>query len=84
MTPPSKLLYAAGIDRPDRRACSAEQTWRNCAHRPDPGAQVQALRRSVQAFKALGGGWEVPTDLPLPGPDDFKQARLKPATRRAA
>ena len=21
------------------------------------GAQVQALRRSVQAFKALGGGW---------------------------
>jgi NodT family efflux transporter outer membrane factor (OMF) lipoprotein len=52
--------YAAGIDDLSS-ALSAEQTWRT-ARTALTGAQVQALRRSVQAFKALGGGW-APTAL---------------------
>lgn len=35
---------------------SAEQAWRGLRAQLT-AAQVQALRRSVQAFKALGGGW---------------------------
>ncbi|MCC5647862.1 TolC family protein [Nostoc sp. CHAB 5824] len=35
----------------------AERTWRN-ARQALSGARVDALRRSVQAFRALGGGWE--------------------------
>ena len=34
----------------------AEQTWR-ATRTQLTSAQVQALRRSVQAYKALGGGW---------------------------
>lgn len=37
-------------------ALSAERTWRT-ARSALTSAQVAALRRSVQAFKALGGGW---------------------------
>ena len=47
--------YAAGVDDLTS-ALTAEQTWRT-ARTALTGAQVQALRRSVQAFKALGGGW---------------------------
>jgi multidrug efflux system outer membrane protein len=47
--------YAAGVD--DLSATlSAEKTWRG-ARSALTDAQVEALRRSVQAFKALGGGW---------------------------
>lgn len=35
---------------------SAEQSWRS-ARSQATAARSQALRRSVQAFKALGGGW---------------------------
>jgi NodT family efflux transporter outer membrane factor (OMF) lipoprotein len=35
---------------------SAEQAWRN-ARTASIAARTQALRRSVQAYKALGGGW---------------------------
>ena len=35
---------------------STEQNWR-AVRAQLASAQVQALRRSVQAYKALGGGW---------------------------
>jgi len=38
---------------------TAERTWRS-ARTALTSAEVQALRRSVQAFKALGGGWTPP------------------------
>ena len=47
--------YAAGLTDLTT-ALAAERTWRT-ARTALTGAQVQALRRSVQAFKALGGGW---------------------------
>jgi NodT family efflux transporter outer membrane factor (OMF) lipoprotein len=37
-------------------ALSAEQSWR-AVRAQLTAAQVQALRRTVQAYKALGGGW---------------------------
>ena len=37
-------------------ALSAEQSWRTTRSQLT-AAQVQALRRTVQAYKALGGGW---------------------------
>jgi outer membrane protein, multidrug efflux system len=39
---------------------SAEQTWRSVRAQLT-SAQVQALRRSVQAMKAIGGGWPAQT-----------------------
>lgn len=58
----SRKRYAAGID--DLTAVlTAERTWRG-ARTALTGAQVQALRRSVQAFKALGGGW-IPPAAPI-------------------
>jgi NodT family efflux transporter outer membrane factor (OMF) lipoprotein len=47
--------YAAGIDDLTA-ALSAERTWRS-ARTALTSAEVEALRRSVQVFKALGGGW---------------------------
>ena len=41
-------------------ALNAEQSWR-AIRAQLTAAQVQALRRSVQAYKALGGGWPAPT-----------------------
>lgn len=38
-------------------ALSAERSWRGVRAQLT-AAQVQALRRSVQAYKALGGGWD--------------------------
>ena len=35
---------------------AAEQSWR-ATRAQLTSAQVQSLRRSVQAFKAIGGGW---------------------------
>jgi outer membrane protein TolC len=50
--------YSAGIDDLTT-TLQAERTWRN-ARTALTSARVQALRRSVQAFKALGGGWSPP------------------------
>ena len=51
-----RIRYRAGLD--DVTAVlSAEQTWRT--DRSDlTGERVQALRRAVQTYKALGGGWD--------------------------
>ena len=54
----SRRRYAMGIDDLST-VLTAERTWRS-ARTALTGAQVQALRRSVQAFKALGGGWTPP------------------------
>ncbi|HLZ81938.1 MAG TPA: efflux transporter outer membrane subunit [Caulobacteraceae bacterium] len=51
----ARANYAAGVGDLTS-ALSAERTWRT-ARTALTGARVQALRRSVQAFKALGGGW---------------------------
>jgi multidrug efflux system outer membrane protein len=51
----SQRRYSAGIDDLTT-VLTAERTWRS-ARTALTGAQVQAMRRSVQAFKALGGGW---------------------------
>jgi outer membrane protein, multidrug efflux system len=37
---------------------SVEQSWR-AVRTQETGARVQALRRAVQTYKALGGGWPV-------------------------
>lgn len=51
----SRRRYGAGLE--DLTATlSAEQAWR-ASRTALTSAQVQALRRSVQTFKALGGGW---------------------------
>ena len=49
--------YARGLTDLDS-ALSAEQAWR-AVRTQLTSAQVQALRRSVQAYKAIGGGWPV-------------------------
>jgi outer membrane protein TolC len=41
---------------------TAEQTWR-AARSQATAARSQAMRRSVQAFKALGGGWSAGEDF---------------------
>lgn len=51
----SRVRYAAGLDDL-ATALSAEQSWRSVRSQLT-GAQVQALRRAVQTYKALGGGW---------------------------
>lgn len=57
----ARRRYAAGID--DLTAVlSAEQAWRG-SRTALITAQVEALRRSVQTFKALGGGWS-PSEAP--------------------
>jgi multidrug efflux system outer membrane protein len=51
-----RIRYRAGLDDVTS-VLSAEQTWR--ADRSDlTGERVQALRRAVQTYKALGGGWD--------------------------
>jgi NodT family efflux transporter outer membrane factor (OMF) lipoprotein len=59
----TKLGYDRGLTDL-QTALSAEQSWRQIRAQLT-GAQVQALRRTVQAYKALGGGWPAehfPTD----------------------
>jgi outer membrane protein, multidrug efflux system len=55
----ARKRYAMGMDDLSS-VLTAERTWRT-ARTALTGAQVQALRRSVQTFKALGGGWTPPT-----------------------
>jgi len=54
----AQLGYGAGL-QDLTSVLTAEQTWRS-ARTALTAAQIQALRRSVQAFKALGGGWSPP------------------------
>jgi outer membrane protein TolC len=68
----TQLLYDRGLTDLTT-LLQAEQAWRS-ARTGATSARTQALRRSVQAYKALGGGWTVPAGLPLPGPNDIKQA----------
>ena len=49
------LSYKAGLI-PMSAALEAERNWR-AARSAMTGAKITALQRSVQAFKALGGGW---------------------------
>jgi multidrug efflux system outer membrane protein len=51
----AQLGYGRGLTDL-QTALSAEQTWR-AARTQLTSAQVQAVRRAVQAYKALGGGW---------------------------
>ena len=59
----NKLGYDRGLTDL-QTAISAEQNWRQIRAQLT-AAQVQGLRRTVQAYKALGGGWPAehfPTD----------------------
>jgi len=56
----ARVRYAAGIDDLTT-ALSAEQAWRSVRSQLT-SAQVQALRRTVQSYKALGGGWPSSAD----------------------
>lgn len=49
--------YELGLDDL-QTVLDAERTWRG-VRSALAGARVQALQRSVQAFKAVGGGWSV-------------------------
>ncbi|RZJ89307.1 MAG: TolC family protein, partial [Brevundimonas sp.] len=60
----ARLRYDRGLD--DLTSLlSAEQSWRG-ARTALTSARTQALRRSVQTFKALGGGWTPINGLPQP------------------
>ena len=50
-----RIRYKAGLDDL-QTALGAEQSWR-AVRTQLTGAQVQGLRRAVQTYKALGGGW---------------------------
>ena len=59
----SRIGYDRGLTDL-QTALGAEQSWR-ATRSQLTAAQVQALRRTVQAYKALGGGWPAdrfPTD----------------------
>lgn len=51
----SRIGYDRGLSDL-QTSLAAEQSWRTTRSQLT-AAQVQALRRSVQAYKALGGGW---------------------------
>ena len=51
----SRTAYAAGLTDL-QTTLGAEQSWR-AARTQLTAAQVQGLRRAVQTYKALGGGW---------------------------
>ena len=54
-----RLRYDLGIDD-ITSVLSAEQTWRT-NRTLLTGQRVQALRRAIQTYKALGGGWDYAT-----------------------
>lgn len=59
----ARTRYASGLDDL-QSALGAEQSWR-AVRSQKTAAEVQALRRAVQTYKALGGGWpaaSVPTN----------------------
>lgn len=51
----ARLGYGLGLNDL-QTALSAEQSWRSVRTQLT-SAQVQAVRRAVQAYKAIGGGW---------------------------
>ncbi len=51
----AKLGYSHGLNNLTT-ALQAENTWRNVQTQLS-SAQISLMERSVQAFKALGGGW---------------------------
>jgi len=51
----SRIRYGAGLEDLTT-TLNNEQAWR-AVHSQLTSAQVQAARRAVQAYKALGGGW---------------------------
>lgn len=51
----ARTRYSQGLDDL-QNALSAEQSWRS-TRSALTAEQVQALRRTVQTYKALGGGW---------------------------
>jgi NodT family efflux transporter outer membrane factor (OMF) lipoprotein len=55
----SQTRYAMGLDDLNT-ALSAEQAWR-ATHAALTSERVQALRRAVALYKALGGGWAYAT-----------------------
>lgn len=59
--------YVAGFNDLDT-TLNAERSWR-AVRTQETAAQVQALRRTVQTYKALGGGW------PLQSAPTNKEAR---------
>ena len=60
----AKTRYAMGLDDLTT-ALSAEQAWRT-THSALTSERVQALRRAVAAYKALGGGWAFATQAKAP------------------
>lgn len=60
----AKTRYAMGLDDLTT-ALSAEQAWRT-THSALTSERVQALRRAVAAYKALGGGWAYATRAKAP------------------
>ncbi len=54
----AKTRYEAGLDDL-QTMLGVESSWRN-ARANLTSARVQALRRAVQVYKALGGGWTPP------------------------
>ena len=56
----NRQLYDAGLTDLTT-LLQTEQAWR-AARTATTSARTQALRRSVQTFKALGGGWTLPGD----------------------
>jgi multidrug efflux system outer membrane protein len=66
----ARIRYNRGFDSLES-ALSAEQAWR-ATRSSLTTAEVQGLRRVVQAYKALGGGWPAETqsaDAPRPARD---------------
>jgi outer membrane protein TolC len=60
----AQTRYAMGLDDLTT-ALSAEQAWRT-THSALTTERVQALRRAVAAYKALGGGWAYATQVKAP------------------
>jgi len=60
----AQTRYAMGLDDLTT-ALSAEQAWRT-THSALTSERVQALRRAVAAYKALGGGWAFATQAKAP------------------
>jgi len=55
----AKIRYDSGLDSL-QDTLTVEQSWR-AVRSQLTAAQVQALRRAVQSYKALGGGWPAET-----------------------
>ena len=61
----ARIRYQRGLDDL-QQLLSAEQSWRS-ARSAMTAQQVQGLRRAVQVYKALGGGWAA-TSPPVAAP----------------